>query len=108
MARGANLRPVRALELNVGTERRSLNRHAQGMNSMRTDTNTNVSAVEIQEELRQLYVERALAELEGLASDPGYMTDLLDDIESHKSAFVGAVVTEIATLRSELGGMLRG
>jgi hypothetical protein len=78
------------------------------MITMRTDTNTNVSAVEIQDELRQLYVERALAEIEGLASDPGYMTDLLDDIESHKSAFTGAVVTEIATLRAELGGMLRG
>jgi uncharacterized protein YbcC (UPF0753/DUF2309 family) len=75
---------------------------------MRTDTNTSVSAVEIQDELRQLYIERALAELEGLAGDPAYMSDLLDDIESHKSAFAGAVVTEIATLRAELGGMLRG
>jgi len=75
---------------------------------MRTDTNTNVSAVEIQEDLRELYIERALAEIEGLGSDPGYMADLLDDIESHKSAFTGAVVTEIATLRAELGGMLRG
>lgn len=75
---------------------------------MRTDINTSVSAVEIQEELRELYIERALAEIEGLMSDPGYMTDLLDDIESHKSAFAGAAVTEIATLRAELGGMLRG
>ena len=75
---------------------------------MQTDTNTPPTAVEIQDELRMLYIERALAEIEGLASDPGYMTDLLDDIESHKSAFAGAVVTEIATLRAELGGMLRG
>ncbi len=75
---------------------------------MRTDINNSVSAVEIQEELRELYIERALAEIEGLGSDPGYMSDLLDDIESHKSAFAGAVVTEIATLRAELGGMLRG
>jgi hypothetical protein len=66
------------------------------------------SAVEIQDELRLLYVERALAEIEGLAADKSYMADLLDDIQSHKSAFVGAVVTEIASLRGELGGTLRG
>jgi hypothetical protein len=36
------------------------------------------------------------------------MTDLLDDISSHESAFVGVAVTEIATLRAELDGRLRG
>jgi hypothetical protein len=36
------------------------------------------------------------------------MADLLDDIDSLKNAYVGAVVTEIATLRAELGGPLRG
>ncbi len=69
---------------------------------------TNRTAVDIQADLRLLYVERALATLEGLASDPSYMSDLLDDIDSHESALVGAVVTEIATLRGELSGRLRG
>ena len=71
-------------------------------------THTTPSAAEIQDELRMLYVERALAEIEGLAADKSYMADLLDDIESHKAAFVGAVVTEIACLRGQLGGALRG
>jgi hypothetical protein len=75
---------------------------------MQTDTNTTPTAVEIQDELRMLYVERALAELEGLASDPTYMADLLDDIQAHRSAFVGAVVTEIASLRAEMDHPLRG
>jgi hypothetical protein len=75
---------------------------------MQTDTNTTPTAVEIQDDLRMLYVERALAELEGLASDPTYMADLLDDIQAHRSAFVGAAVTEIASLRAELGTQLRG
>jgi hypothetical protein len=75
---------------------------------MQTDTNTTPTAVEIQDELRMLYIERALAELEGLASDPSYMADLLDDIQAHRSAFVGAVVTEIASLRAEMDHPLRG
>ena len=69
---------------------------------------THTSAADLQQELRLLYAERSLAELEGLSADPGYMTDLLDDIRAHESAFVGVAVTEIATLRAELGGRLRG
>ena len=72
------------------------------------ETTTTRTAAEIQFELRLLYAERALAELEGLAGDAAYMADLLDDIHRYRSAFVGAVVTEIATLRSELSGPLRG
>ena len=49
---------------------------------MQTDTNTTPTAVEIQDELRMLYVERALAELEGLASDETYMADLLDGLQA--------------------------
>jgi hypothetical protein len=65
---------------------------------------TTLTSTELQEELRLLYAERLLAEMAGLASDPGYMDDLLDDISAHESAFTGVVVTEIATLRAELGG----
>jgi len=75
---------------------------------MQTDTNTTPTAVEIQDELRMLYIERALAELEGLASDQTYMADLLDDIQAHRSAFVGAAVTEIASLRAVMDHPLRG
>jgi hypothetical protein len=71
-------------------------------------TTTTRTATEIQTELRLLYVERALAEIQGLTSDPNYMADLLDDIHEHKSAFVGTVVTEIATLRAELNKPLQG
>lgn len=66
------------------------------------------TAADIQAELRLLYIERALAEMQGLVSDAGYMADLSDDIHQHKSALVGAVVTEIATLRAELDAPLRG
>jgi hypothetical protein len=65
---------------------------------------TTLTSTELQEELRLLYAERLLAELAGLASDPRYMDDLTDDISAHESAFTGVVVTEIATLRAELGG----
>ncbi len=69
---------------------------------------TAFTAVELQEQLRQLYAERSLAEVVGLTSDPGYMADLLDDITAFESAFTGVAITEIATLRAELGGVLQG
>lgn len=67
-----------------------------------------ITAAKIRADLRLLYAERALADLEGMASDPTYMDDLLDDIDSLKEAYLGAVVTEIATLRAELDGPLQG
>ena len=69
---------------------------------------TTLTSIELQDELRQLYAERSLAQLCGLASDPGYMDDLLDDISAHESALAGVVVTEIATLRGELFGRQSG
>jgi hypothetical protein len=75
---------------------------------MMMNTKITRTAADIQSQLRMLYVERALAELEGLAADPSYMDDLLDDIHEHKNAFVGTVVTEIATLRAELSAPLQG
>jgi hypothetical protein len=69
---------------------------------------TRTTAAELQRELRLLYAERSLAQLEGLAADPRYMEDLLDDISAHESAYTGTVVTEIATLRAELSGPLQG
>ncbi len=75
---------------------------------MRMQTEATLTAAKIRADLCLLHAERALAGLEGLGSDPSYMADLLDDINLLKQAYVGAVVTEIATLRAELGGPLRG
>jgi len=66
------------------------------------------SAADLQQGLRLLYAERSLAQLVGLSADLDYMTNLLDDIAVHESAFIGAAVTEISTLRAELGGPLLG
>jgi hypothetical protein len=69
---------------------------------------TTFTAVQLQDHLRQLYAERSLAEVVGLTSDPGYMADLLDDITAYEEAFTGVAITEIATLRAKLGGVLQG
>lgn len=58
----------------------------------------------VQGHLSDLNAERALASLVGLAGDPGYMADLEQEIAATHHAFVGAAVTEIATLRAELSG----
>jgi hypothetical protein len=71
-------------------------------------TRTSPTAADIQAQLRLLYAELALAGLEGLASDPSYIGDLLDEIHEHRSALAGTVVTEIACLRAQLSGPLRG
>ena len=63
-----------------------------------------MSASEIHTHLRDLNAERALASIEGLAGDPAYMADLDDEIAVTIQAYVGAAVTEIATLRGQLSG----
>lgn len=62
----------------------------------------------VRQQLEVLEAERATAHLSGLGSNSVYMDDLLSDIESHRSAYVGLAVTEIATLRGELSGRLDG
>lgn len=54
--------------------------------------------------LQELQAERALASIEGLASNAAYMADLDEEIAATRSAYVGAAVTEIASLRAELSG----
>jgi hypothetical protein len=61
-----------------------------------------MSALEIQHHLHALEAERSLASLEGLASNRDYMADLADEIEATRRAYIGAAVTEIASLRAEL------
>jgi hypothetical protein len=63
-----------------------------------------MSAIEIQDQLQQLHAERALALIEGLEGDGAYMADLDDEITAARFAYVGAAVTEIASLRAELSG----
>jgi hypothetical protein len=63
-----------------------------------------MSAIEIQDHLQQLHAERALALIEGLEENAAYMADLEDEIAAMRSAYVGAAVTEIASLRAELSG----
>jgi hypothetical protein len=60
------------------------------------------SAVEIHAHLLELHTERTRASIEGLPT--AYMADLEGEIEATTSAYVGAAVTEIATLRAELSG----
>jgi hypothetical protein len=63
-----------------------------------------MSAIEIQDHLQQLQAERALALIEGLEDNVAYLADLEDEIAAARSAYVGAAVTEIASLRAELSG----
>ncbi|MDX6677297.1 MAG: hypothetical protein QOE31_1349 [Solirubrobacteraceae bacterium] len=69
---------------------------------------TTKPAPEIAEQLRLLYVERALAKGAGLSSNRSYMDDLEVEISGCRDAYVGAAVTEIAVLRGLLGGRLSG
>ena len=62
------------------------------------------SAIEIHTHLLELQVERALASIEWLTVDSAYLGDLDGEIEATTRVYVGAAVTEIATLRGELSG----
>jgi hypothetical protein len=63
-----------------------------------------MSAIEMHDHLQQLNAERALALIEGLEGNAAYMADLDDEIAATRFAYVGAAVTEIASLRAELSG----
>ena len=69
---------------------------------------TSTSAAGIRDQLQLLERERATVALTGLAANEAYMADLLDEIEATRSAYIGAAVTEIASLRGELAGQLSG
>ena len=63
-------------------------------------TETVTTAVEVQKHLRLLLVERAVAGVEGLAANVASTADLHEKITATRNAYVGAAVTDIATLRS--------
>jgi hypothetical protein len=63
-----------------------------------------MTALELKEEVARLEAERALAISAGMDKTHAYMTDLEEELEICRDAFVVGVVTEIATLRAELFG----
>jgi len=68
-------------------------------------TSPTTSAADELEYLKQLRTDRALASLIG---DSELVGDLDIDIAASTDAFVGLAVTEIATLRGEIGGRDQG
>ena len=75
---------------------------------MTTSEFTNATAPSIREHLERLEQERALAALTGLAENGLYMEDLSDELAATRNAYIGAAVTEIASLRAALGSPLFG
>jgi hypothetical protein len=75
------------------------------MTAMSTPT---LTATDVKRHLDLLHEERQLALEIGLATDGAYMADLEDEISACRAAYVGAAVTEIATIRAELSGPLIG
>jgi hypothetical protein len=75
------------------------------MTTMSTPT---LNATDVKRHLDLLHEERQLAVEIGLAADGAYMADLEEEIVACRAAYVGAAVTEIATMRAELSGPLTG
>jgi hypothetical protein len=69
---------------------------------------TTTTATELRHHLDSLLAERAFARIEGLADNALYMDHLDKDITASHAAYVGTAVTEIATLRGELGARNQG
>ena len=57
-----------------------------------------MTTTEMHTRLQELQIERALV------SDAGLMAELDRDMAATRTAYVGAAVTEIATLRAQLSG----
>jgi hypothetical protein len=62
------------------------------------------TAVDARSRLRRLQAERLDAAESGLGANAVYMADLHADIAAARVAYVGLVMTEVASLRAELGG----
>lgn len=73
-----------------------------------TPTTEIPTAPDLGRQLRHLYAERALAALHGLLEQSHYMAELDEEIQVCHEAYVRAAVTDIAVLRAELSGRLRG
>jgi hypothetical protein len=73
-----------------------------------TSALTTTSAAGLRAQLELLQRERMTAALVGVAANELYTADLRDEIDATRNAYVGAAVTEIASLRAELDGPLLG
>jgi hypothetical protein len=80
----------------------------EGHSQNRQAWETVASALEVRDRLADLFAERAQALASGLAEHGLYGSALEDEITATEAAYVGAAVTEIATLRGELFGRQRG
>ena len=67
-----------------------------------------MTATDARTRLQRLQAERLDAVEAGLGSNALYMTDLQNDIDASQVAYVSLAVTEIATLRAQLGGPQAG
>ena len=63
-----------------------------------------VSAADLHQRLRLLELERIEARDVGLMKYQPYRRDLEEELAECRDAYVGAAVTELATLRAELSG----
>jgi hypothetical protein len=63
-----------------------------------------MTALQARTYLSELEAERAFAVFSSLSAVDAYMADLDDEITNWRNVYVGAAVTEIATLRGELFG----
>jgi hypothetical protein len=67
-----------------------------------------MTALEARCRLSSLLAERRNSIAAGLGSNDFYMTALHDDIVAARAAYLGLALTELATLRAELGGSQNG
>ncbi len=63
-----------------------------------------MTATDARTRLQRLHAERAEALAAGLGGNGRYMHELQSDIAAAGAVFTGLAVTEIATLRAQLGG----
>jgi len=63
-----------------------------------------LTAIDARSRLRQLQAERSTAVETGLGANVVYMADLHDDIVAAHAMYIGLAITEVATLRAQLGG----
>jgi hypothetical protein len=70
----------------------------------RADELADMTAIDVKRRLALLFEERGLARAAGLGEDPAYMADLEDEIRTTSAAWVGAALTEIASMRGMLSG----
>ena len=67
-----------------------------------------MTSTDARSKIAALEAERLDARDAGLHGNGAYMRDLSDEIAHWRSAYVGAAVTEIASLRAQLGAPLEG